>query len=54
MFVPGEGGFLGFGRSADIRIPWDKIKKIGEDAILVEVPPFVPECAPPREKRRWF
>ena len=28
VFVPGDGGFLGFGRSGDIRIPWDCIKKI--------------------------
>lgn len=54
VFVPGESSAFGFRRSADIRIPWEKIKKIGEDAILVEVPPFVPECAPPKEKRRWF
>ena len=54
VFVPGESSAFGFRRSADIRIPWEKIKKIGEDAILVEVPLFVPECAPPKEKRRWF
>lgn len=55
VFVPGECGFFGFGKSADIRIPWDKIRKIGEDAILVELPPRPVECAaPPPKKHRFF
>ncbi|MBQ4067256.1 MAG: YlmC/YmxH family sporulation protein [Clostridia bacterium] len=53
VFVPGECGFLGFSRGSDIRIPWDKIRKIGEDAILVEIPPRPVECsaAPPKKKK---
>ncbi len=56
IFVPGEGGHFGFGRSNDLRIPWDKIQKIGDDAILVDVPPHMPECncPPPPPKRKWF
>lgn len=53
VFVPGEGGFLGFGRPSEIRIPWDKIKKIGEDAILADVPLKMGECVT-RQKRRLF
>ena len=55
VFVPGESGRFGLGRSGEIRIPWDKIKKIGEDAILVDVPAHMPECGgPPPPKKRWF
>ncbi|MBQ2729540.1 MAG: YlmC/YmxH family sporulation protein [Clostridia bacterium] len=54
VFVPGDGGFLGFGRSGDIRIPWDCIKKIGEDAILVELALRPADCASPPKKRRFF
>ena len=53
VFVPAEVGFFGIGKNADIRIPWDKIKKIGEDAILAEVPPRIVSCAAP-QKRKWF
>ena len=31
-----ETGFLGFGKKYEIVIPWEKIKKIGEDIVLVE------------------
>ncbi|MBE6586943.1 MAG: YlmC/YmxH family sporulation protein [Ruminococcaceae bacterium] len=54
VFVPGEGGFLGLSRRNDIRIPWDRIKKIGEDAILVDVPPRPAECAHPPQKKHIF
>ena len=57
IFVPGESGKFGFSQSPDIRIPWDRIKKIGEDVILADVPPFVPECScheQGKERRRWF
>lgn len=37
LIVPGPGRVLGvFGRDQEYRIPWNKIKKIGEDIILVE------------------
>lgn len=37
IIVPGESGFFNFKKSNDIIIPWDKIYKIGEDVILVEL-----------------
>ncbi len=52
VFVPSETGFFPFFRQSRLRIPWDKIKKIGEDAILCDVPPHVPECC--TGKNRWF
>jgi len=37
LIVPGPGRVLGvFGRDQEYRIPWAKIKKIGEDIVLVE------------------
>jgi len=37
LIVPGPGRVLGvFGRDQEYRIPWDSIKKIGEDIILVD------------------
>ena len=39
IVVPGAGKFLGlFGRDNDYVIPWDQIKKVGEDIILVDLP----------------
>lgn len=39
IVVPGHGRILGlFGRDNDVYIPWDKIVKIGEDVILVDMP----------------
>ena len=41
IVVPGPGRFLWlFGRNEDIVIPWERIKKIGIDVILVEAPGF--------------
>jgi len=38
IVVPGSPKLLGlFGKSDEVIIPWDKIKKIGADVILVEV-----------------
>lgn len=35
--VPGAYRFLGlFGKEADKRIPWENIKKIGDDLVIVE------------------
>ncbi len=41
IVVPGRRRFLGlFGRTHDYVIPWEKIKKIGTDVILVELSTF--------------
>jgi len=43
IILPGLNGgkFLGFlGREEEIVVPWDQIKKIGMDVILVEVNTF--------------
>lgn len=38
VVVPGQPKMLGvFGRSDDYVVPWENIKKIGEDVILVEL-----------------
>ncbi len=37
IIVPGPGRFLGFfGRSVDCVIPWEAIRRIGDDIILVD------------------
>ena len=49
IIVPGPGRFLGlFGRRDDFVIPWQCIRRIGPDIILVEVKPE--ECCVPRHK----
>ncbi|KAB2954516.1 YlmC/YmxH family sporulation protein [Heliorestis acidaminivorans] len=38
LVLPAQGRFMGFfSRGEDIIVPWDKIKKIGVDVILVEL-----------------
>jgi YlmC/YmxH family sporulation protein len=37
IVIPGDCGFLGFNRSDDIIVAWDKIQCIGEDTILVRM-----------------
>ncbi len=36
IVVPGNSKFFSIGNKNDIVIPWDKIKRIGEDIILVD------------------
>ena len=38
IVVPGTSKMLSMGNKGDITIPWNKIKKIGDDIILVEIP----------------
>ncbi|MBR5236480.1 MAG: YlmC/YmxH family sporulation protein [Clostridia bacterium] len=37
IVVPGRARLFNFGSGKDLVIPWDKIKQIGEDVILVEM-----------------
>ncbi len=46
IVVPGPGKILWvFGKSDDFVIPWERIKKIGVDVILVDAPDYVDEKA---------
>lgn len=38
LIVPGESSLLGVARSGEIEIPWSRVRKIGVDVILVEMP----------------
>lgn len=41
LILPGTSKFMGiFGRSDDLTVSWDQIKKVGIDVILVEVHSF--------------
>ncbi len=48
IVVPAGGGVLGFGGKDKIVIPWERIERIGEDVILVNVEGL---CPPPCKKR---
>ena len=38
LIIPGHGKLLGiFGKDNECSIPWEKIKKIGDDIVLVEL-----------------
>lgn len=57
IIVPGQGGFLGLGKSRDIIIPWNKIECIGEDTILVRLPPnefFIPDEDRKKKKKGFW
>jgi YlmC/YmxH family sporulation protein len=52
ILVPGQRKCLGlFGREDDYHIPWECIKRIGDDIILIEV---CGEYRRERRERRWF
>lgn len=38
IIVPGSSKLFAIGSKGDMIIPWSKIKRIGDDIILVEVP----------------
>lgn len=41
LILPGTGKFMGlFGKNEDLVIPWEKIRKMGIDVILVEIQHF--------------
>ena len=53
LVVPGPCRFFGlFGRKDDFVIPWNCIRRIGSDIILVELGPD--KCRVPRPKPGWF
>ncbi len=56
IFVPEDCNKRLFSRTTELRIPWCKITKIGEDAILVDIAPAAGECAcqTAPKKRFWF
>lgn len=37
IILPGENGFFGFKKCTDIIIPWNKICRIGKDAVIVDI-----------------
>lgn len=54
LVVPGPGRFFGlFGRKEDFVIPWNCIKRMGADIVLVEID--IGKCKVPRPKGKgWF
>jgi len=48
LIVPGECRLFSLGGSGGLRIPWDKIERIGEETILV----CCAELPPPHDKKR--
>lgn len=53
IVVPGPCRFLGlFGRKDDYVIPWQCIKRIGPDIVLVDIRPD--DCRIPRGKEGWL
>lgn len=38
IIVPGTSKMFSIGNKGDIIIPWSKIRRIGDDIILVEIP----------------
>ena len=55
IILPGETGFFGFKKCTDIVIPWEKICRIGEDAIIVDIgilPTYANEDDCKKKKRK--
>ena len=53
IVVPGPCRILGlFGRKDDYVIPWNCIRRIGPDIILVDIKPC--DCCVPRNKGFWL
>lgn len=53
LIVPGRSRFFGlFGREMDYVFPWESIKRIGNDIVLVEVHGEYRRAK--REKHTWF
>ncbi len=53
IVVPGPCRFLGlWGRKDEYVIPWNCIRRIGPDIILVDIDPC--NCCVPKSKNGWF
>ena len=53
IVVPGKCRFFGLlGRTEDFVIPWNAIRRVGDDIILVDCKPS--ECRCPRPKPKFF
>ena len=53
IVVPGKCRFFGLlGRTEDFVIPWNAIRRVGDDIILVDCAPN--DCRFPRPKPKWF
>lgn len=53
IVIPGKCRFFGlFGRLDDFVVPWDCIRRIGDDIILVDIE--LERIRTPRERRGWF
>ena len=53
IVVPGKCRFFGLlGRAEDFVIPWNAIRRVGDDIILVDCAPS--DCRFPRPKPKWF
>ena len=53
IVVPGKGKFYGlWGHTEDYVIPWNAIRRVGDDIILVDCKPA--ECRFPRPKPRFL
>lgn len=52
IVVPGRGKWFGLlGATEDYVIPWNAIRRVGDDIILVDCK--ISECRFPRPKPRW-
>ena len=55
VIVPGGYRFFGlFGRGEEYYIPWDSVKRIGDDIILVDRTLQQQNPSPPPKRRRRF
>ena len=55
LIIGGSRGFLGFGKTDDVYIPWRCIRCFGEDTILVELGQggcFAPPYPPKKDRKR--
>ena len=52
IIIPGESGIFGFKKGTEIVIPWEKIKKIGKDTIIVDIGVLPKDCDVCGEKKK--